>query len=120
MIVTIPDYRPPTWNKFYAGMHYRKRIELASEAHLLVLAATKQQHPDCEPFDVCIDIEVTVYFKNRPQDTDNVTAKLLIDGLRHAGVIAEDTPVQVGAVTTRSRVDKERPRVEIRLHPSEN
>ena len=118
MQITIEDYRPPSWNRFYSGMHWAKRKVLADEAHLLVLLSVRDQCPDADMFSECVDIEMVTYFKNRPQDTDNLTAKLLIDGLRHAGILSDDTPQQVASVTTRSRVDKEFPRVTIQITPT--
>ena len=68
--------------------------------------------PDLGVFESPVDITVTVYFKHRPLDPCNIPAKLYIDGL--LGVwLEDDSPRYVSSVTTRSRVDRDNPRVEI-------
>lgn len=115
MLITIPNYRTASWNTLWSGAHWTVRQSIADEAHWLVLIAVKEQHPDCEPFPYTVDIKFEVFFDVKPQDTDNLLAKPSIDGLRHAGVLTDDTIDQVGWVCCRSYVDKDRPRVEIRL-----
>lgn len=64
-----------------------------------------------------VDITVTVYFKSHPQDPDNICTKLYIDGLV-GHIIEDDSPRYVSSVMSRSRIDKERPRVEIEVRQS--
>ena len=113
MLIVIEDYRPPSLNQIYSGVHWSKRKRMADEAHALVRANID---PDVEAFNVPVEIRVTAYFKNRALDPDNIPAKILIDGLIPL-VIADDSPKYVASVTTISRVDKDRPRVEIVVRP---
>lgn len=109
MRIVLYGERPISWNKFYSGMHWDTRNKLAQVTHLLV----RNELPvDATLFNVPVAITVTAYFKNRPQDPDNICAKLYIDGLIKR-VIVDDSPQWVTSVTTRSRIDKENPRVEI-------
>ena len=104
--------RPVSWNTFYAGTHWRKRSEIVRDVHLAVKAAL-MQNGRVPPFEEPVTITITSYFKGRQLDPDNITGKLYIDALVHEGVLHNDTPRYVDAVTTRSRKDKERPRVVI-------
>lgn len=113
MKIIIPDHRPPSWNKLYAGVHWTKRKAIADEAHKLVRAALP---PDTEPFAVPVDITVTAYFKNRPLDASNVCAKIYEDGLIGFAIV-DDGPRYVRSMRTVSRVDKQAPRVEIDIEP---
>ena len=108
--LVLEGERPCSWNKFYSGMHWRKRATEADRVHVIVRAAID---PDTvQLFDAPAHITVTAYFKNRPLDPDNICAKLYVDGLTR-WLIVDDSPQYVASVTTISRVDKARPRVEI-------
>jgi hypothetical protein len=103
-----------TWNTFYAGSHWTKRKSEAERVRVIVLSGLD---PDVEIYQVPVNLTVTVYFKSHPQDPDNICAKLYIDALKDR-VIEDDTPRHITSVTTRSRVDRENPRVEIEIQPS--
>jgi hypothetical protein len=108
--IVLHGERPPSWNKFYAGSHWRERKQDADRIHLLVLAALNGRPARMvKP----VEIVVTAFFKGRQFDPCNVPAKIYIDGLVQAGLLVDDTPRYVDSVTTRSRKDKDRPRVEI-------
>ncbi|MDF1565312.1 MAG: hypothetical protein P1V51_19905 [Deltaproteobacteria bacterium] len=70
-----------------------------------------------------VDYPVHVHFRwierNRRRDKDNVAGakKLIIDGLRYAGILANDGWEHVVGFSDDFAVDKERPGVEITLHP---
>ena len=109
-VIVIEDERPPSWNQLYSGnMHWSKRTNMAREKHLLVRA---NLNIEWDMFVGPVEIEVIVYFENRPQDADNIPAKVYIDGLK-GWLIQDDTSKFVSRVVTESRVDKLRPRVEI-------
>lgn len=111
----LPDERPQSWNTFYSGTHWSNRRDEAERVHQLVGlcagAASVAEQP--------VDITVTAYFAGRPLDPCNITAKLYIDGLIGKW-IKDDSPEFVRSVTTRSRVDKENPRVEIEMSRATN
>jgi Holliday junction resolvase RusA-like endonuclease len=67
-------------------------------------------------YDEPVDIEVVVFFKNRPMDSDNICDKFYIDALKHH-LIAEDDRRFVRRVTVESRVDKENPRTVMTITP---
>lgn len=54
-----------------------------------------------DPFTRPVDIEISAH-QRRCIDSDNICAKLYIDGLRHAGILQDDTPTYVRKVTTQS------------------
>jgi hypothetical protein len=108
--------RPMSLNDIYAGVHWTKRKAEADRVHLLVRQAID---PDtCKVADELVDIVVTVYFKNRPLDASNIFAKLYEDALK-GWLITDDSPEYVSSVTTRSRIDKTQPRVEVEIVPAE-
>lgn len=103
MIITIQGERAPSWNGFYAGMHYRKRAVIAERIHLLVKASIEL---DTIPFDVPVDISVVATYRRNPPDSDNVVAKVFIDGLK-THVIHDDNGRWVRRVTTEAVKGKE-------------
>jgi len=112
MKIILEGERPWSWNQMYAGVHWSKRKEEADRVHDEVWL-------DCHVFKRemiigVVDILVTAYFKNRPQDSDNICSKLYIDGLI-GNVIEDDTREFVRRVSTQSEVDEENPRVEIEI-----
>ena len=70
---------------------------------------------DSQPVNGRVRITVTAYYKTRPHDASNIPLKLYEDGLVAAGILTDDSPVFVDETVTRSRVDKQRPRVEIEI-----
>jgi len=123
MKIVLLDERPISWNKFYAGMHWSVRKDEADRVHQLVWATLHEfddmpyQYTDFK-FSDRVDIHTTVYFKNRPQDPDNICSKLYIDGLIGT-VIENDTRQFVRKVTVQSEIDREEPRIEIKIEEVE-
>jgi len=121
MKIVLNGERPISWNKMYSGMHWTKRKEEADRVHQLVWLAVKGENwfpgwKDTVESGCAgrVDIHITAYFKNRPQDPDNIASKLYIDGLV-GHVIEDDTREFVRKVTVQSEIDKENPRVEIEV-----
>ncbi len=116
VVITLEGYRAKSWNTFYAGKHFSNRQEHVQDAQKAVKAALAK-HP-VEPFTVPVSVTVTAYYKGQMADPDNICSKLVIDGLKHAGIVVDDTPEYIHSVTTISRKDNQRPRVEVALKPS--
>ena len=115
MRIILPGEKPMSNNILYR-LHWTKRNEEAQRVHELVrYSLTRLQRV---PFSKKISIFITAYFKHRPLDSDNIAAKLYVDGLK-GYVINDDTPAYVGFVATRSEVDKANPRVEIDIKVDE-
>lgn len=112
MKLVLPDERPVSWNKFYAGQHWQARRKYVEGVRWAVMAALSG-NGRVETFDEPVHITITAYFKGRQLDPDNITSKLYIDALVQEGVLHNDTPRYVAAVTTRSRKDSAKPRVVI-------
>lgn len=118
----LPGERPPSWNTYYRGGHWRKRSAEAQRVHELVYWTTRVQLGcEIEPFARPVRITVTVYFKDHPLDASNIPAKLFEDGLVHAGLLVDDNPTYVAGVTTQSRLatDEQPPGVEIIIEEAE-
>lgn len=109
MKIVIPNERPMSWNELYAGKHWSRRSDEAIRVHALVYQYLPETY---KIFKKRVDIFITVYFKNRPFDSDNICSKFYVDGLK-GRLIEDDSPKQVGFVAVRSEVDAEEPRVEI-------
>ena len=126
MIIILEGERPWSWNKMYAGVHWTERRAEASRVHGLVMWELQQManlppgamlyKMDYTPFlfKEKVDIHITAYFKNKPQDPDNICSKLYIDGLV-GNLIENDTREFVRRVTVQSEIDKDNPRVEIEV-----
>ncbi len=112
MKIVIPNERPISWNKFYAGTHHsartreKNRVKLAVRAHIDPQAAVI--------FQGRVDIVTTVYFDKRPHDPDNITDKFYIDALC-GWYIADDTREYIRLAGTVSELDRNNPRVEIEI-----
>ena len=73
--------------------------------------ATKQKYKK-------IDLEITWYCKDKRKDKDNIMAgglKMILDGLVDAGVIKNDGWSEIGSINNHFEVDKDNPRVEIKI-----
>jgi len=104
--LTIPE-PAPSWQQLYAGKHWTQRKRMADEWHLRVMAGLAMCRPLVEGR---VDITVTAnYPDKRRRDPDNICAKLLIDGLVHAGILPDDSDEYVASSKTRITRDRSRP-----------
>ena len=74
------------------------------------------------PYEVPVRVEMTHYSRDRRRDPDGirtVASKFILDGLVVAGVLPDDSQRWVLGFTDFFEVDKERPRVVVRLWPQE-
>lgn len=113
--ITIPEATPPSWNKFYSGIHFGQRKQFADNWHEIVwLYAKQQKAPKITNQGRGLHIEIACYFPNyrKTLDADNICAKLVIDGLKGV-VIEDDSWKHVKRVTTSTHTDSENPRTEI-------
>jgi len=91
------DYIAPSLNAIYAGIHYRKRKQIADTMHMAVKVAVRR----CKPFTGAVTIDYMPMIKGRRYDTDNyaLTGKGILDGLVTNGIIEKDTAEIVKRVT---------------------
>ena len=111
---TFPDWRVQA---FYQGKHWSERSRIANDAHEQVWGAVMAKlGVGIDPFAVPVVVTVT-QFCIRPPDVDNSPVKVVLDGLRHAGLLKDDTPEYVSEVRLRSRKVRreEDERIEIRI-----
>ena len=118
MKIILKDERPWSWNKMYSGIHWSKRAAEAERVHSLMFLEIKgffsETAVELDIFENRVDINMKVYFKNRPFDSDNCCVKPYIDGLIGL-LIKDDTREYVRRVSTQSEIDKINPRVEIEI-----
>src|SRR5699024_4322697 len=110
---TIPG-ELPTLNEIIAASksHHMQYANMKKDYTALVMIHAKGL-PKME----WADIEITWYCKDRRKDLDNVMTgqKFILDGLVKAGVLRNDGWAQIGDIQHRFLVDKQNPRVEVRL-----
>lgn len=109
MKIILLKERPMSWNKMYAGLHWTKRRAEAERIHWLVLSQTAS---GLLRYKTKVNIVITAFFDKMPLDPDNIPSKFYIDGLRLM-VLQDDTHKWIDSVTTKSRIDKKNPRLEI-------
>jgi hypothetical protein len=116
--IVIPNERPISWNAFYAGAHWSKRKAEKDRVWLTVRAALPDEVIDGFGFPIRdrVCIEVTAYVKSSPMDADNVCTKLYVDALK-GWIIPDDSGEWVETVIPRVRIDKNNPRIEIKVTP---
>lgn len=96
--------KPPSSNKYYAGVHYRIRKDDADLWHTLFLNALKGHKTLPKPLKTPITINTTLFSK-RPYDSDNVslTNKFFQDSLVSGGWIKDDDYKTIPTVILNSR-----------------
>jgi len=118
MKLTLPIPNKVSANKIYAGVHWAVRKKIADEYHEAVKEALDKIKMDGGPwihFEYEVKLKITFYFANRPLDCSNCffMAKMIEDGLVKSKVLYDDSPQYVSSITCISKVDKEKPRIEV-------
>lgn len=101
LTITLFDERPPSWNWYYSGVHWRERQQRVDQVQMAVRVAlpTNVIQGDGFPLTKPADIRIDAYFRTKPQDADNIAAKFYIDALK-GWVIWDDDLRCVASVTT--------------------
>lgn len=98
------------------GYAYRK--DKTMWTRLVYYAAKAAQGRPSEPYDLA-DVEIMYFFKTRGRrDPDNFSGKLLMDGLRHAGIIVDDSFDHI-RLHVAGGYDKRQPRTVITVREAE-
>jgi hypothetical protein len=108
----IEDARPLSWNTLWSGQHWADRARIAHEWHNRVRAAIDV---DADTPNVPVYLEFQVFFKDRPQDIDNPLYKPMVDGMKGWLIPDDDNDIIKGIHVRETKVDKERPRIEITI-----
>lgn len=98
MDIIIPEHRGISWNKFYDSPHWTVRAKFSKDTHWLVRSCLPEQY---EMFTVPVNIKIQAHYMHHPTDSDNLCAKIYIDGLKGL-VIEDDDPRWLHDVSTRS------------------
>ena len=110
-IYTIPDI-PPSLNK-YAGRENVWAYRADKKQWEALCAAYCRPKPDI-PIKKCV-VRITYFFRTRQRhDPDNYSGKFILDGLREAGIIEDDSFSNV-ELQLCGAYDKENPRTEIMI-----
>jgi len=115
LTIVLRGERSPSRNKFWSSPHWSVRSKEAKRIHALVQGRLLEM--GIERGTTCnkrVEIEIVGYFDKKPLDCSNVESKPYEDGLI-GWLIVYDSIKWVDGVTTRSRIDKANPRVEITL-----
>lgn len=112
--ICLRGERPKSWNELKRLDRWRWQDEV-DRVKLIMRAALPAMPP---VYTGRVDIAVVAYFRGKAFDSDNIPAKLFIDGLINL-VIPDDSPRFVRRVSTESRIDRKHPRIEITLTPVE-
>jgi len=111
---TIP-HKPISWNKYYTGVHWAKRSALSNEWAWYVREALIKAKIPRTPLRKAVTIEVTAHLK-RLIDCDNICLKVVVDGIRHWGLLRDDSPEYVKKIQVQVvRLAKGDERLEIKI-----
>ncbi len=108
--------KPKSWNEYWSGVHWTKRKKERDRVHWLVRSVID---PDkAKIFDSPVHIYIYAYFKDKREqlDSPNIVNKPYIDALE-GWYIVNDKPEHVPIVSTSSLLDRENPRLEIKIFP---
>lgn len=103
MKLILKDFRPPTWNSFYAGKHWSVRQKKAKEIQDYICAEIKNHK--FEPIELNgkkARFIFGCYLKGKGIDADNICVKPIIDGFKLAGIIEDDKPAIIEAIEVAS------------------
>lgn len=94
MILVLHD-KIPSWNELYSQKHWSKRYDLANSWKTTIFWECKEQ--GLQPVKTYpITLKIT---SNQRCDLDNLCVKLVIDGLKLAGIIDDDDPKHIDMIT---------------------
>lgn len=94
MILILHD-KIPSWNELYSQKHWSKRYDLANSWKTTIFWECKDQGlTRVKTYPITIDV-----ISNQRCDLDNICLKLVIDGLKLAGIIEDDDPKHIDMIT---------------------
>lgn len=101
MTITIPLPEKISLNRIYAGVHWTKRKAWADSYHLAVLVAARQSQISAFSGPFPCRVEYRFKLRGKTPDASNLAfmQKLTEDGLVACGVLPDDSPQYVEAVT---------------------
>lgn len=114
--ITLPIPRPLLTTNESRSRHWRVSYRAKAETEMLVRSALRAANvpPQTQPVEV-----VVTWFapdrRRRDSDAMDFTKKAVLDAMVKAGVLVDDDLTHVPRTTTGIRVDRDRPRIEIRI-----
>lgn len=111
MKYTIPEI-PPSNNKFIGRTNFRE-YQAAKRYWQFLVSSACQPRP-ANPI-IRAEVKITYYFPDKiRRDPDNYSGKMLLDGLVHAKILADDSFANI-VLVLRSELDRKNPRTEIEI-----
>ncbi len=117
MRIEILDHKAISWNQLYKQGHWSERSSLAKQIHRLVaISCIADFNVSLKTIKKKVDISIIAHYKDkRRRDSDNVCAKLYLDGLKEKGIIKDDDTRYVGKVTTEAKIGQKENKVVIKI-----
>ena len=112
MKIVIPQ-KPISWNKYYSGIHWTKRLEISKEWKWLVKMALLKAKVPRIAYQKPVQLKIRAYMR-RLIDCDNICLKVIIDGLKDWNLILDDNPAYVKEIRIQVMKDKNE-RIEIEI-----
>ncbi len=117
MKIVIEDYKLPSWNMMYAGMHWTKRRQIVKDARSYITFAVHTVIDQSDiPFRHPVTIDYEIHYKDkRRRDPDNACIKILTDGIVQEGIPVDDSYEQITQITIRMRGGQESDKIIITI-----
>ena len=111
----LNEYQLRCRNNRFDGARCKQEAQALCEYALIRLRRNKVHFEK-------VDVDITWIEKNKRRDKDNISfgRKFIFDALQSMKILDNDGWGQIGDITERFRVDKDNPRIEIRLRGVEN
>ena len=115
MEIVIDNYKCPSWNTFYAGVHWTKRKKKADEIHSLVFGIVHNIKK--KVYKLPVKIEIDIHYKDRRRrDPDNACIKPFIDGLVQSGILKDDSSKEIEEISIRLRTEQKEDKITINIY----
>ena len=112
MKIVLLDHKAISWNKLYVQTHWSERQAMAKGIHNFVAATTYQIRK--RKITGLVDVFITAYYTDkRHRDSDNIAAKLYIDGLRD--ILEGDDTRYIRLIGLQTKIGQKENRVEIEI-----
>lgn len=105
IIFTLDDFCLPSFNKFYSGVHYRRRSDMVWKWKTIMGDMLKKQitEYDIERIKTAtnIRIDITVSFAKRAFDVDNCAlyGKIFLDTIKGRKWVKDDSPKYINSIS---------------------
>lgn len=105
-------------NRYGGGKVKKKQTEIVAKVFREAMKNGMEINPDDFP----LDFDFKWFMKDKRKDKDNIVfaKKFIFDGMIESGIIKNDGWKEIGSFRDTVIVDKDYPRVEIRIKPAKH